>query len=71
MDNANELAQNVGTKKETMTRLTPDLYAHLTSTYQSYRNNEYIHTVATIPAKANSEQRPKKRPSRLAARDND
>jgi hypothetical protein len=53
-----------------MTRLTPDLYAYLTTSYQSYRNNEYIHTVATLSAKADSEQRPKKRPSRLAARDN-
>jgi len=54
-----------------MTRLTPDLYAYITTSYQSYRNNEYIHTVATLSAKANSEQRPKKRPSRLADGHND
>jgi hypothetical protein len=54
-----------------MTRLTPDLYAYLTTTYQSYRTNEYIHTVATISAKADSKRRLKKRPSRLAARHND
>jgi hypothetical protein len=55
-----------------MTHLTPDLYAYLTTTYQSYRTNQDdIHTVATIPAKANSEQRPKKRPSRLADGHND
>jgi hypothetical protein len=34
-----------------MTRLTPDLYAYITTTYQSYRNNQDdIHTVATLSA---------------------
>lgn len=48
MGNANELAQNVGAKKETMTRLTPDLYAYLTTTYQQFRTNEKVRTVATV-----------------------
>ena len=48
MGNANELAQNVGAKKETMTRLTPDLFAYLTTTYQQFRTNEKVRTVATV-----------------------
>ena len=63
MGNANELAQNVGAKKETMTRLTPDLYAYLTTTYQQFRTNEKVLTVATVSERKTPAKRGRSKPT--------
>jgi len=49
-----------------MTRLTPDLRAYLTTTYQLYRNNHDIHDFTAASASTHPNLRPEKRPSRVA-----